>query len=569
MKSKQLSEVWLKAAILGATWAASEIILGSFLHNLRIPFKGNILTAIGFILMISISYKWKDKGLFWRSGLICALMKVMSPSAVIFGPMIAIFMESVLLEFSVRIFGRNLVGFLLGSALAMSWILVQKIVNFILFYGFNIVDIYTQLMNFAEKQLNIQFDLVWLPILILLFIYILFGIAAVFIGRKIGKNLINDTGTVPFETNQNSFDFLPNKTNNFPYSLTWLFLNFIVLIGMLFLINKSPVYVWAITAILVILVWTQRYKRGMRQLSKPSFWIFFVIITMVTAFVITSIQMDKGSWEQGLIVGLQMNFRAAIVIVGFSVLGTELYNPKIRNYFAKTAFKQLPIALELAFESLPVIISSLPNVKSFFNKPSVVFKNLIYQAEKRLNEINASHRKQVFIITGDIAQGKTSFTSRLIIFLQENNIKLGGFYAPKIIHEKNTAGYDIVNISSGERLAFLRENKPSETASIGKFKVNSASLEVGKQWLNLNKLYDKELVIIDEVGKWELNNLGWADSLNVVAKIPNIALLLIVRETFIEHVISKWGFQNVTIFNVNDVEVKAVGKKIIEILKNS
>ncbi len=229
MKSKQLSEVWLKAAILGATWAASEIILGSFLHNLRIPFKGNILTAIGFILMISASYKWKDKGLFWRSGLICALMKVMSPSAVIFGPMIAIFMESVLLEFSVRIFGRNLIGFLLGSALAMTWVLVQKIVNFILFYGFNIVDIYTQLMNFAEKQLNIQFDLVWMPVIILGIIYILFGAVAVFVGIKIGKSLINETETPQFETRQNSLNFLPNKTNNFPYSISWLFSNFIPL----------------------------------------------------------------------------------------------------------------------------------------------------------------------------------------------------------------------------------------------------------------------------------------------------------------------------------------------------
>jgi nucleoside-triphosphatase THEP1 len=338
---------------------------------------------------------------------------------------------------------------------------------------------------------------------------------------------------------------------------------------MLFLINKSPVYVWAIATILVILVWTQRYKRGMRQLSKPSFWIFFVIITMVAAFVITSIQMDKGSWEQGLIVGLQMNFRAAIVIVGFTVLGTELYNPKIRSYFAKTSFKQLPIAMELAFESLPVMISSLPNVKNFFKKPEVVFKNLIYQAEKRFNEIHENSKKTVFIITGDIAQGKTTFTTKLISFLQEKNIKTGGLCAPKIRNEENTVGYDIVNISSGERLEFLREYKPSETTSIGKFKVNSASLEAGKQWLNPNKLYDKELVIIDEVGKWELNNLGWADNLDELTKTSNTAFLLVIRESFVSDVISKWNFQNVIIFNVNDVKVNNTGEKIMEILKNS
>src|SRR5690606_24414092 len=40
-----LSNTWLRASVLGANWAASEIILGSFLHNLHIPFKGSLLTA--------------------------------------------------------------------------------------------------------------------------------------------------------------------------------------------------------------------------------------------------------------------------------------------------------------------------------------------------------------------------------------------------------------------------------------------------------------------------------------------------------------------------------------------
>ena len=86
------------ASIIGTIWAASEIVLGSFLHNLKVPFSGNILTAIGIIILISVSYIWKEKGLFWRAGLICAIMKTMSPSAVIFGPMIAIFSEAMLLE---------------------------------------------------------------------------------------------------------------------------------------------------------------------------------------------------------------------------------------------------------------------------------------------------------------------------------------------------------------------------------------------------------------------------------------------------------------------------------------
>ena len=122
----KLSEKWIKASITGTIWAASEIVLGSFLHNLRVPFSGNILTAIGIIILISISYIWRERGIFWRAGLICALMKTMSPSAIIFGPMIAIFAESLLLELSVRLFGRNMAGLVIGAMLAMSWNLFRK-----------------------------------------------------------------------------------------------------------------------------------------------------------------------------------------------------------------------------------------------------------------------------------------------------------------------------------------------------------------------------------------------------------------------------------------------------------
>lgn len=189
---RQLSDTWLKASVLGATWAASEIILGSFLHNLHVPFKGNILTAIGLILLITASYKWDNKGLFWRSGLICALMKTMSPSAVIFGPMIAIFAEAILFEVSTRLLGRNTIGFILGAVLAMTWVLFQKIFNLLLFYGFNIVKIYDNLLSFIEKQLHVESDIFWIPLLVLLTVYSVFGIVAVVFGIRIGRKIAKE-----------------------------------------------------------------------------------------------------------------------------------------------------------------------------------------------------------------------------------------------------------------------------------------------------------------------------------------------------------------------------------------
>ena len=126
-RTKQtIPDIWLMAAMLGSLWASVEIVLGSFLHNLHIPLSGTFLAAVGVIVMINGYKLWSRPGLFWRTSLITAAMKSISPSAIIFGPMVGIFMEGVILEISTRLFGRRWPGFVLGGALAVSWSLFQS-----------------------------------------------------------------------------------------------------------------------------------------------------------------------------------------------------------------------------------------------------------------------------------------------------------------------------------------------------------------------------------------------------------------------------------------------------------
>ena len=103
-EAEKLSPVWMKAAIVGGLWASVEIIVGSFLHNLRIPFSGTFLTMQGIMILIAFYRLWPERGLIWRAGLICALMKSVSPSSVILGPMSGIFFEAILLETGIRLF---------------------------------------------------------------------------------------------------------------------------------------------------------------------------------------------------------------------------------------------------------------------------------------------------------------------------------------------------------------------------------------------------------------------------------------------------------------------------------
>ena len=565
--SIELSETWLKASILGTTWAASEIVLGSFLHNVRMPFSGNILTAIGLIILISASYKWKNRGLIWRAGLICALMKSISPSAMIFGPMIAIFAESVLLELSTRILGRTTVGFLVGASLAMTWVLFQRIFNFIIFYGFNIVAIYTNLMKFAEKQLNLKFDIVWLPIVVLLGISILFGIFSAMMGMKAGKQLLKQPVSLFSQPEKQTVNQPRiNKPDNFTYSLLWLIFDIVLMVGALYLLNTTAWYIWSTTITLIIGLWSFRYKNALRQLSKPKFWIYFILITLLTAYIFTSLQDDPKSLINALNIGMAMNFRAAIMIVGFSVLGKELYNPRIRDYFYKTSFRNLPLALELSFESLPFVIGNLPDIKTILRKPLETIQLLIAQAEFRLSELqnNTPYDQQVFIVTGKLAEGKTTFLKELYDLLNEKKISTGGFLAHRVMDKGTTVGYDLEELNSHEKYPFLRDNGKVESPRFRRFYIDPKGLSRGVECLKPDANRLNQAIIIDEVGRMELADEGWSQSITDLLSASCNHLIMAARTDFVEAVIEKWHLKQVIIIDISKTTASLALTRIVD-----
>jgi nucleoside-triphosphatase THEP1 len=548
-RRNNISEKWIKASIIGTIWAASEIVLGSFLHNLRIPFSSNVLTAIGLIILISSSYVWSEKGLFWRSGLICALMKTMSPSAVIFGPMIAILSQGILLEIFTRVFGKNIMGFIIGSMFAMTWNLFHKIMNFIISYGFNIVEIYAELLKYTQKQLNIHVDLVWSPIVILALLYATFGLVSAIIGIRVGKKLLRQ----PYENKQittnRHHSELKKERPSFNYSIMWLSIDIVLIFTAFVLLNFASPVVWSISVAAIVIIWVIRYSRALRQLSRPRFWIYFVIITMITAFVLNKIQSQE--FVNGLLIGIQMNFRAVVVILGFSVLGTELYNPKIREFFLKTSFKQLPLALELSFESLPSMIATLPEFKLVVRNPVSVIFQVISQIEYRLDETKIKLSKRIYIITGTIGQGKTTQVQKIVETLKGMNIAVGGIISPRRMENEKTVGYDVVDIETGRREEFLRMTQGQNIIGIGNYEINPAGLKSGKEALSESKKRNDGLVVIDEIGKLELDDRGWAA--NVAELVSSSSLLIFsVRNTLTDQVIKKWYLTEYSVFEASD-----------------
>jgi hypothetical protein len=186
--SREPSRVWRRAAVYGSLWAAVEIVVGSLLHNLRVPLAGMVLSAFGVTVMTAGHRSRPERGLIWRTALVCALMKSISPSAVILGPMIGIAMEGVLLEACVRLLGGHAVAYLVGGALAVSWSLAQRLLSAVVAFGPDVVRLYVETYGFAARSLGVSrfgpFDL----IAALVAAECAFGVAAAALGLAVARN---------------------------------------------------------------------------------------------------------------------------------------------------------------------------------------------------------------------------------------------------------------------------------------------------------------------------------------------------------------------------------------------
>ena len=163
----------------------------------------------------------------------------------------------------------------------------------------------------------------------------------------------------------------------------------------------------------------------------------------------------------------------------------------------------------------------------------------------------------MIIIHGKINQGKTTRIKEIISYLKENNKTIGGFYAEKIIQNKQVIGYDMVLISTNESFPFLRLSGTENQQKIGPYYINDFTLVEGTNQIKKSIINKVDVIIIDEVGKLELHNKGWFIALEKLFTTFTGEIILAVRTDFVKKIIQKWNLKEVKQFLVSDNFLKS------------
>lgn len=528
MASRNL--LWRKAAVIGSLWAASEIVLGSFLKNAHIPFAGLLLTGIGVAILVAGHRLWPEKGLLWRAGLVCAAMKSVSPSAVLLSPMVAIFAEGVCAELGVRLLGGNAAGYLLAGGLAMSWGLLHKIGKLYIFYGPEALAVYARGLEKLRAWLGSPGG-VWEPLATLLAGYFLAGAAAALLGMRASAA----GGTVPVKSLAGDF-FKPRSVGAAGYRSVFLLAVHLAAVAALMVSGKVRLELVAALSAGYGLACAAFYRRPAALLARRGLWGGLLIASVLAGWLL-------GDWGSGL----RMAARAFALTLGFAAIAQELLNPAVRRALERAGGRAFFETLEYAFASLPLVLGSLPSGRDMLLRPAASLRTVIGRAPCLLGR----ERRKVFLITGGRGSGKSTLAAGLAALLRERGLRPAGVIAEGFWTDGRRAGFDLLDLSSGVRTQLCRR-EPGGEVRAGEFRFFEPGLEAGKTAMSTSRTEGACAVFLDEIGFLELEGGGWAPQLAALLGAGGPPAVLVVQDHLLEKVLSRWRIRPAAVWKAGE-----------------
>ncbi len=548
-----LPDKWVKAAVVGSVWAAFEIIVGSFLHNLRIPLAGMMLSSFSVLLLIAFSRIWNERWVLIRAGLVCAVMKSLSPSAIILGPMIGIIMEALIIELSL-LAGRNMVTYSVAGALAVLWTLIQKVLNLLILYGFDLILIADSFYQYLVKLTGWLNPDPFVLVMAVSIVYAIFGITAAMLGYFLSAHsLVSASPSVflPF-LRQNEFQQHIVVQNYSKASLIRLFVLILGAVAIMYLLNKDFIIVSVIAGSLFVFFIIYFYRTSLRRMRKPGIWIQFLLITLI-ASLLWDFASGKGMLTMdGLRIGLEMNFRAVIVIFGFSAISTELRNPFIKEVLLRKGFYGLYHSTEMAFSALPALISLLPNPRIVLKHPAGFISALMQASRFLYARFRISTTSTtIVILTGEVHSGKSTYAGRLHQELTQRGWKTGGFIATGTFDDNARNSYNLICLPDQESLPLASIKAVGGWFKFRKYWFNPRAFHKGKECLLTAIRENADLIFLDEIGPMEKEGSGWADVLPSLLINTQCIQCWVIRKGMVDEICCQLDIDPLLVIDVN------------------
>ncbi|MCX6551181.1 MAG: hypothetical protein NTY02_09295, partial [Acidobacteria bacterium] len=458
-----------------------------------------------------------------------------------------------LLEAGVRLARGRAIGYLAGGAVAVSWSMVQRILNAMISFGTDVVRLYVDAYQFAAKSLGVPsfgpFDL----IATLIALECVAGVAAAATGLRIGRSAsLAAAGPQAAGTAEPLFPGPPIVAEG-TWSLARLAAVSVTLVGGMLALGWLPLWLAALLVAVFAAFVLRTYPRAVKRIQRLSLWLELAAVMLFAGLVFGGVSHGLSGMVDGLAAGAAMVLRATMVLFGFTAVSVELRNPSILAFVERRKLRGLSDALGVAFGILPAFTASLSSGRQPWRQPGRVILDLLQLANGLvLADGRATRCRAVVLLSGSTGSGKTTLTQAAIGRLRQAGVRVGGILAPGLLESGRRTGFDIVNLATGEHTVLAREqqNVAGRHARWSRFAFAPEGLALGHRALG-DGIGEADVVIVDEVGPFELSGGGWADALDTLTRTFRGALLLVVRDSVVDAVRARWGTPDTVVCDVD------------------
>ena len=195
---------WVTIGLFGALWGAVELTLGSVLHTIypplaSTPLTGLVLGGIGVAIALTGRHFAPMRGSILLIGTVTALLKLLSVGGVKIGPVVAILVESLLMEAILWIARTPRPwAFIVGGALAMGWNLPHMFIMPQLLIGKNATEAFDKIVQQGDqllRLLGLSLSAALLILIALLLAYLLAGAISGWGAWQLGDAVVRRMGT--------------------------------------------------------------------------------------------------------------------------------------------------------------------------------------------------------------------------------------------------------------------------------------------------------------------------------------------------------------------------------------
>jgi len=137
----------------------------------------------------------------------------------------------------------------------------------------------------------------------------------------------------------------------------------------------------------------------------------------------------------------------------------------------------------------------------------------------------------IFILTGAVGSGKTTFLRGLVDELRASGVPIDGFLSLRVMTGGETAGYDLLEIRDGQCRPLLRRPGDEGMQKVGPYVLLPEGLARANEIIRRSGVAD--LLIADEIGPLELEGRGLWPALKNVLFDGRRRSLVVVRESLL------------------------------------